>query len=224
MFLWADLAGLALHPFQTMPEIDRRRRLTDGALALALSVLVPALLAELGAAAPYRPPAQLDSLPSLTAQGLDIYARWVYQHRFTIPAVSALGSLLIWLLAALLIHAGARALKGTGSLTGLVKLVGFVSLTGLITLPVSLLETLTRFSPNPTAHASLASLVSIVGLGIFLWQNFLLVLAVQAHYGLSIGRSVTAVLGPIGCLLLLGLALLVLAVVATVLVRPSGSL
>lgn len=224
MFLWADLAGLALHPFQQMPEIDRRRRLSDGVLALALSVLIPALLAEIAAAAPYRPPAQLDSLPSLTAQGLDIYARWVYQHRFTIPAISAVGSLLLWLLAALLIHAGARALKGTGSLTGLVKLVGFVSLVGLIALPVSALEALTRFSPNPTARASLASLASIVGLGIFLWQNFLLVLAAQAHYDLSTGRSVSAVLGPIGCLILLGLALLVLAVVAAVLVRPSGSL
>jgi len=224
MFLWADLAGMVLHPFQALPEIDRRRKLAEGALALALAVLVPALLAELGATAPYRPPAQLDSLPSLTTQGLDIYARWVYQHRFVIPAVGALASLGLWLLAALLIHAGARALNGSGSLSGLIKLVGFVALVGLITLPVSLLEALTRFSPNPSARASLASLESIVGLGIFLWQNFLLILAAQAHYGLSIGRSVTAVLGPIGCLLLLGLALVVLAVVATVLVRPAGSL
>ena len=224
MFLWADLAALLLHPFQALPEIDRRRRLADGLLALGLSVLVPALLAEVGAAGPYRPAAQIDNMPSLTAQGLDIYARWVYRQRFIIPAGGALGSLLLWLLAALLIHAGARALKGTGSLTGLIKLVGFVALVGLISLPLSALETLTRFSANPSARASLASLVSIVGLGIFLWQNFLLVLAAQTHYGLSIGRSVTAVLGPVGCLLLLGLALLVLAIVAALLMRPSGSL
>jgi hypothetical protein len=223
MFLWADLVGLVLHPFQTLPEIDRRRRLSAGALALALSIVLPALLAEIAAMAPYRPP-QLDSLPSLTAQGLDIYARWVYLHRFAIPAVGALASLLLWLLASLVIHAGARALKGKGSLAGLIKLAGFVSLTGLIALPVSLLQTLARFSSNPSAGTSAASFVGVLGLGIFCWQNFLLILAARVHYGLSMGRAVSAVLGPIGCLLLLGLALLVLAVVAAVLARPSGSL
>jgi hypothetical protein len=104
------------------------------------------------------------------------------------------------------------------------KLAGFVSLTGLITLPVSLLQTLARFSSNPSAGTSLASFVGVLGLGIFCWQNFLLILAARAHYDLSMGRAVSAVLGPIGCLLLLGLALLVLAVVAAVLARPSGSL
>jgi hypothetical protein len=224
MFLWADLAGLVLHPFQTLPELDRSRRLSQGALALALSILLPALLAEITALAPYRPPSQIDSLPSLTAQGLDIYSRWVYQHRFAIPAVGALASVLLWLLASMVIHVGARALKGAGSLTGLVKLAGFVSLTGLLALPVSVLETLARFSPNPSAGASLASLAGLLGLGIFCWQNFLLILAARTHYELSIGRAVSAVLGPIGCLLVLGLALLVLAVVTAVLIRPSGSL
>lgn len=224
MSLWADLVGLVRQPFQALSEIDRRRRLPEGLLALALSIVAPASLAEVAAIAPFRPPAQLNSLPSLTAQGLDIYARWVYQHRFTIPAVGALASLLLWLLAAVAIHLGARALKGVGSLAGLVKLAGFVSLAGLVALPFSLLETLARFSPNPSAETTLASLASLVGAGIFIWQNFLLVLATQSHYGLSIGRAVSAVLGPLGCLLVLGVALLVLAVLAAVLLRPSGSL
>jgi hypothetical protein len=223
MSLWADLVGLVRQPFQALPEIDRRRRVPAGLLALGLAVLVPALLAEVAALAPFRPSPQLDSLPSLTAQGLDIYARWVYQHRFTIPAIGALLSLILWLLAALVIHLGARALKGTGSLTGLIKLAGFVSLTGLAALPFSLLETVARFSPNPASAASLGSLVSLVGASIFIWQNFLLVLAARTHYDLSMGRAVSAVLGPLGCLLALGLALLVLAVVAAVLVRPSVS-
>lgn len=224
MSLWADLLGLIRQPFQALPEIDRRRRLGEGLLALALSVLAPALLAEVAAMAPFRPPAQLDSLPSLTAQGLDIYARWVYQHRFTIPAVGALASLLLWLLATLVIHLGARTLKGVGSLSGMITLAGFISLTGLVTLPVYLLETAVRFSANATASASLASLTSLVGAGVFIWQNFLLVIAARAHYGLSMGRAVSAVLGPIGCLVVLGLALLVLAVLAALLIRPSGSL
>jgi hypothetical protein len=59
---------------------------------------------------------------------------------------------------------------------------------------------------------------------VFLWQNGLLILAAQVHYGLSTGRAITAVLGPIGCLLILGLALLVLLVVVAVLSRPAGSL
>jgi hypothetical protein len=223
MSLRADLVGLVRQPSQALPEIDRRRRLPEGLLALSLSVLAPAVLAEIAALAPFRPPAQLDSLPSLTAQGLDIYTRWVYQHRFTIPAIGALASLLLWLLAALAIHLGARALKGIGSLEGLIKLAGFVSLTGLATLPFSVLETAARFSPNPASSASLASLVSLLGVGIFVWQNFLLVLAARTHYDLSTGRAVSAVLGPLGCLLGLGLALLVLAVVAALLVRPSGS-
>ncbi|HEY0492546.1 MAG TPA: YIP1 family protein [Candidatus Dormibacteraeota bacterium] len=224
MSLRADLAGLVLRPFQTLPEIDRRRRLSEGALALGVAVLLPFLLGEISAVAPYRPPAQLGSLPSLTSQGVDIYARWVYQHRFLIPAVGALASLLLWLLAATLIHMGARALKGSGSLSGLIKLVGFVSLLGLTALPFSALETFVRFLPNRAAEASLASLSSVVGLGIFLWQNFLLVGSVQGHYHLPLGRAVTAVLGPIGCLVILGIALLIAAVVAAFLMRPPGSL
>jgi hypothetical protein len=224
MFLWVDLPRLITHPFEALPEIDRRRSLLDGALALGLSVSAPAILAELAGLAPYRAPAELGSLPSLTAQGLDIYARWVYQHRFLIPVLESLGSTLLWVASGAVIHACAHGLKGTGSLRGFLKLLGFVSLTGLIVLPLSLIETLARLSSNQAALASLTSLVGLAGLAVFLWQNFLLVVAAQAHYRISMGRAVTAVLGPAGCLLTLTLILLVVGLVVAILTRPLGVL
>ncbi len=224
MFLWTDLRALTLHPFRALPEIDRSRRFPQGAIALALSVLVPTILAELAAFGPYRPPASLASLPSLSAQGLDIYARWVYQHRFSIPVAAMFASLLLWVVAGLVIHAGARALNGHGDLINFLKLIGFVALVGLIATPVTVLDTIARLSPGVQAQHSIDSLAGTVGLAVFLWQNGLLILAAQVHYGLSTGRAITAVLGPIGCLLILGLALLVLLVVVAVLSRPAGSL
>jgi hypothetical protein len=223
MFLWVDLLRLIAHPFEALPEIDRRRSLRDGALALGLSVGAPAILAELAGLAPYRAP-ELGSLPSLTAQALDIYARWVYQHRFLIPVLESLGSTLLWVASGAVIHACAHGLKGTGSLRGFLKLLGFVSLTGLIVLPLSLIETLARLSSNQAALASLTSLVGLAGLAVFLWQNFLLVVAAQAHYRISMGRAVTAVLGPAGCLLTLILILLVVGLVVAILTRPLGVL
>ncbi|MEO6796546.1 MAG: YIP1 family protein [Candidatus Dormibacter sp.] len=224
MFLWTDLLALTLHPFRALPEIDRRRHPAHGALALGLSVLVPAILAELAALGPYRPPASLGSLPSLSAQGLDIYARWVYQHRFRVPVVTLLGSLLLWIVAGLVIHAGARALHGRGDLMNFLKLIGFVALVGLVATPVTVLDTVARLSSSGQAQHSIDSLTGTLGLTIFVWQNVLLVMAAQAHYGLSTGRAVTAVLGPIGCLLVLGLALLALVVIAAALARPAGAL
>src|SRR6266480_6444251 len=105
MFLWADLRELVRHPFSALGAIDARRRLVDGVAALALSLALPAALSELGALGPFRPPANLGSLPSLTAQGADIYARWVYQNRFVLPLYGLLSSGAVWLLAAALIHA-----------------------------------------------------------------------------------------------------------------------
>src|SRR6202165_3024215 len=76
MFLLADLAELVRHPFSALRLIDARRRLADGLIALGLSVTLPAAAAELAALGPYRPPANLGSPPSLSAQGGEIYARW----------------------------------------------------------------------------------------------------------------------------------------------------
>src|SRR5467141_3717575 len=110
MFLWTDLVELVRHPFSALGVIDARRRLTDGLLALAVSVSLPAAVAELAALGPFRPPANLGSLPSLTAQGADIYARWVYMNRFVVPLYEIAIFAVLWILAAGLIHAIARTL------------------------------------------------------------------------------------------------------------------
>src|SRR5213079_1734035 len=125
MFLWADLRELVRHPFSALGAIDARRRLADGLAALGLSLALPAVLSELGALGPFRPPANLGSLPSLTAQGADIYARWVYTHRFLLPVYGIAISFVLWVAAAGLIHVIARTLGGRGDFTGLVKLVGY---------------------------------------------------------------------------------------------------
>src|SRR3989442_3619717 len=122
MFLLADLVDLVRHPFASLRVIDDRRRVRDGLLALALSVTLPAIVAELAALGPFRPPANLGSLPSLTAQGADIYARWVYQHRFWLPVYGVLIAAALWVAAAGLIHLIARALGGRGASTGYLKL------------------------------------------------------------------------------------------------------
>ena len=224
MFLWADLMSLIVHPVRALPAIDRERRWVQGAIALGLSVLIPAILAEVGAFGAYRPPAGLSSLPSLTAQGADIYARWVYLHRFVLPIYGVVAGLVLWVVASAVIHVAARALRGRGDLAGFLNLAGFVALVGLVSVPFTALQAVARLSGSPGAELSIGSAAAAIGVGVFLWQNMLLVLAARAHYGLSTERAVTAVLGPVGCLGVLLFALIVLATIATVLLRPLGSL
>src|SRR5438105_4546812 len=144
MFLWADLIELVRRPLTALRTIDGRRRLPDGLLALALSVTLPAAVSELAALGPFRPPANLSALPSLTAQGADIYARWVYQHRFVLPIYGVAISLGLWFAAAGVIHGLARALGGRGDFAGLVKLMGYAALVGLVALPVALVDALLK--------------------------------------------------------------------------------
>src|ERR1700724_2179782 len=136
MFLLADLVELVRHPISALRLMDSRRRLADGMIALALSITLPAAIAELAALGPYRAPANLGSLPSLTAQGADIYARWVYMNRFVLPLYGIAISAVLWLAAAGLIHVIAGVLGGRGDFAGLLKLVGYAALVGLVTLPV----------------------------------------------------------------------------------------
>jgi hypothetical protein len=216
MFLWTDLVDLVRHPFSALGVIDARRRLADGLLALAVSVSLPAAVAELAALGPFRPPANLGSLPSLTAQGADIYARWVYMQRFLIPVVGIGVSLVLWIAAAGLIHAIARALGGRGDFTGLVKLVGYAALVGVVVLPLALLDALLKLQSNARVELPVGQLVGLLGVAIFLWQNALLVMATRRHYAISTERAVAAVIGPIGVVLVLVLALVILAIVLAV--------
>jgi len=216
MFLWTDLVELVRHPFSALGVIDARRRLADGLLALAVSVSLPAAVAELAALGPFRPPANLGSLPSLTAQGADIYARWVYMQRFLIPVYGIAVSLVLWIAAAGLIHGIARTLGGRGDFTGLVKLVGYAALVGVVVLPLALLDALLKLQGNARLELPVGQLVGLLGVAIFLWQNALLVLATRRHYAISTERAVAAVIGPIGVVLVLVLVLVILAIVLAV--------
>jgi hypothetical protein len=222
MFLWTDLVDLVRHPFSALGVIDARRRLADGLLALGLSVTLPAAIAELAALGPFRPPANLGSLPSLTAQGADIYARWVYMHRFVIPVYGIGASLVLWIAAAGLIHLIARALGGRGDFAGLVKLVGYAALVGLVSIPVALADALLKLQGNTRAELSAGQLAGLLGVAIFLWQNALLVMATRQHYAISTERAVAAVIGPIGAVLVLGLALIILAITLAIIAQQPA--
>jgi hypothetical protein len=216
MFLLADLVELVRHPFAALRLLDARRRLADGMIALALSITLPAAIGELAALGPYRPPANLGSLPSLTAQGADIYARWVYIHRFVLPLYGIAISAVLWLAAAGLIHVIAGALGGRGDFAGLLKLVGYAALVGLVALPVALVDALLKLQGAAGAELAFGQLASLVAVAVFLWQNALLVIATRDHYAISTERAVAAVVGPIGAVLVLLLALIILGIVLAV--------
>ena len=222
MFILTDLVDLVRQPFSALRLIDARRRLANGLLALGLSVTLPAAVAELAALGPFRPPANLGSLPSLTAQGADIYARWVYMHRFLIPVYGIGVSLVLWMAAAGLIHGIARALGGRGNFAGLLKLLGYAALVGVVALPVGLVDALLKLQGNAKAERYVGQLDALLGVAIFLWQNALLVIATRHHYAISTERAVAAVIGPIGAVLLLAVALVILAIVLTIIAQQPA--
>lgn len=219
MFLWTDLVELVRHPFSALRAIDARRRLAQGLAAMALSVMLPAAVAELGALGPFRPPANLGSLPSLAVQGADTYARWVYAHRFVLPVYGIAISACLWFAAAGLIHVIARTLGGRGEFAGMVKLVGYAALVGLVALPVALVGALLKLQGAAQAEASFSQLAGLVAVGIFVWQNALLVFATRDHYGISTERAIAAVVGPIGVVFALLLALIILGVVLAIIAQ-----
>jgi hypothetical protein len=222
MFILTDLVDLVRQPFSALRLVDARRRLAHGLLALGLSVTLPAAVAELAALGPFRPPANLGSLPSLTAQGADIYARWVYMHRFLIPVYGIGVSLVLWMAAAGLIHGIARALGGRGTFAGLLKLLGYAALVGVVALPVGLVDALLKLQGNAEAELYVGQLAALLGVAIFLWQNALLVIATRDHYAISTERAVAAVIGPIGAVLLLAVALVILAIVLTIIAQQPA--
>ena len=216
MFLLADLVELVRHPFSALRLIDARRRLADGLIGLGLSITLPAAAAELAALGPYRPPANLGSLPSLTAQGADLYARWVYIHRFVLPVYGIAISSVLWLAAAGMIHLIARALGGRGDFAGLLKLVGYAALVGVVALPVALVDALLKLQGAAGAELAFGQLATLVTVAVFLWQNALLVIATRDHYAISTERAVAAVIGPIGVVAVLVIALIILAIVLAI--------
>lgn len=211
--MFGDLIELVRRPFTALQTIDSRRQVSSGLIALALSVTLPALVTELAALGPFRPPANLGSLPSLTVQGADLYAGWTYQHRFVLPIYGIAISLVLWIAAAGLIHLIARTLGGLGDLPGYLKLVGYAALVGLVALPVDLLDALIKLQGNARLELSIGQLSGLLGIAIFLWQNLLLVYGARTHYRISTERAVAAVVGPIGIVAVVILALIVLSIV-----------
>src|SRR6266576_3714834 len=116
----------------------------------------------LAALAPFRPPPNLASLPSLTAQGADIYARWVYGHRFLLPIYGIAISFVLWVAAVGVIHLIARILGGGGDFAGLAKLVGYAALVGLVALPVKLVDAVLKLQGASRAEASFGQLAGLV--------------------------------------------------------------
>ncbi|HET9847396.1 MAG TPA: Yip1 family protein [Candidatus Dormibacteraeota bacterium] len=220
--MFGDLIELVRRPLTALQTIDSRRRASSGLIALALSVTLPAIATEIGAFGPFRPPANLGSLPSLTGQGADIYAHWTYQHRFLLPLYGVVISLLLWFAAAGLIHVIARTLGGQGDFLGYLKLVGYVALVGLVALPVDVIDALLKLQDNARLELSIGQLAGLLGVAIFLWQNLLLVYGARTHYGISTERAVAAVIGPVGGVIILALVLVILSIV--LLVVSQGSL
>lgn len=222
--MFEDFIELVRRPFKALTAIDARRRLPDGLRALGLSVALPAAASEIAGLGPFRPPANLGSLPSLTAEGVDIYARWVYERRFLLPLIGIGVSLGLWLAAAGVIHLVARGLGGQGDFAGYLKLAGYAALLGLVALPVLTLDALFKLAGNARGELAVGQLAGVVGIGIFLWQNALLIIAARDHYHVSMERAVTAVIGPIGCVAVLIVALGIVATVLLVLAQqePTG--
>ena len=192
----------------------------DGLVGLSLGVALPALVQELAALAPYRRIAVAGASPD-AAVLTDLFNRWNYEQRFWLPVYGLLAGLLLWLLAAALVHWVARMLQGRGSFTGYLKLVGYVALAGIVLVPFSLIEIALKAGASPGAAAEFGSLLLVLSLAVFAWQNLLLILAARSHYGLSMERATTAVLGPVGALIILMISLVIVGgVLLLVLGRP----
>jgi hypothetical protein len=93
---------------------------------------------------------------------------------------------------------------------------------GLVVLPVTLADALLKLQGATRAEASFGQLAGLVAVAIFLWQNALLVMATRDHYGISTERAVAAVVGPIGAVLVLVLALFILLVVLALIAQRSA--
>jgi hypothetical protein len=223
VYLWSDFLQLVTRPFAALRFLDRQRQLCDGLIGLAIGLTLPLLAAELAATGPFRPLAELGSLPEELRTLTDISARWSYQHRVELPLLQAAVALVLWVTAAGLIHLFARNLGVRAGFGGYLKLAGYVALMGSVILPVLLLDSVFEAGGDAPAAARTGSLLSALAIAVFVWQNVLLILAAHVHYGISGGRALTAVVGPVGCLALLLVALLVAVMVIALLVGRGSA-
>jgi len=66
---------------------------------------------------------------------------------------------------------------------------------------------------------AVGQLAGLLGVAIFLWQNALLVMATRQHYAISTERAIAAVIGPIGAVLVLILALVIVAITLAIMAQ-----
>jgi hypothetical protein len=86
---------------------------------------------------------------------------------------------------------------------------------------LELVDTLLKLQGAARAEVSFGQLAGVVAVAIFLWQNALLVIATRDHYAMSTERAVAAVIGPIGIVFVLTIALIILGVVLTIIAQQT---
>src|SRR5438552_1632819 len=94
-------------------------------------------------------------------------------------------------------------------------------LVGLVRRPVALVDALLKLQGATQAEAAFGQLAGFVAVAIFLWQNALLVIAARDHYAISTQRAVAAVIGPIGAVIILALALIILGIVLAIIAQQT---
>jgi hypothetical protein len=208
VYLWSDFLQLVIRPFAGLARIRDRRQLQDGLRAFGLSLLASTLVAEIAAIKPYA----VTRLVSLPADFLDLesdFIEWLNDQRFALPIYVSIGALLLWILAVAIVHVVARRLGGRGTFAGYMKITGYIALIGLIAQPLSLLQALSRAGGLASIDRGLVAVMPFLSLAVFVWQNVLYILAAQVHYSISPERATAAVVGPIGCGLVLLFALVI---------------
>ena len=78
------------------------------------------------------------------------------------------------------------------------------------------------FLLGPRIGLPVGQLAGLLGVAIFLWQNALLVVATRQHYRISTERAVASVIGPIGGVLVLALALIILAITLAIIAQQPA--
>src|SRR5260370_37072464 len=97
-------------------------------------------------------------------------------HRYALPLYGILISAVLWVAAAGLIHAIARAVGGRGDFAGLLKLLGYAALVGLVALPGALADALLKLQGDARRELSFGQFRGVVPVAAFLWQKLPLAL------------------------------------------------
>lgn len=217
MYLWSDFLQLIRHPVAALTNIRDSRRVRDGMVAFALAAGLATLASELDAVKPSRPTSSLVGLSPTAAVIEADFLHWYYSQRFLLPLVWLGVIAVFWVAAVVVIHAVVRALGGRGSIGGYLKLTGYIQLVGLTVLPVGLVSALARVAGQPRVAARVDAILPLLVLAVFVWENVLYVMAASTQYGITLERATAAVIGPIGC----GIVLLFVLVVAAAAVGAS---